>query len=195
MWTHLNGLEHASQYALTFARSVCRIGSVPALAPSIDRSIGSACCRPPDPSDHEMQMCGVETRPRSAGSDVRAETKTSPPLHPALNRLAQLLDSVLLQLDELLDAWCELTDVLAERAELFGAHLDGSPPASPRDDENALSRDFVADVVRRLQRQLSRLRAHERALNVTTSESGTDPARRVARARRPSPAGRADRRV
>jgi hypothetical protein len=104
---------------------------------------------------------------------VHTQTTTSLPQQPSLTRLAELLDSVLLQLDEVIDAWCELTDILVERDELVGVHCDGGSWASLRDDENASSRDFVADLVRRLRRQLSRLRANERAFNVTNSESDT----------------------
>jgi hypothetical protein len=110
---------------------------------------------------------------------MRSETTTSRFPKPPVTRLSELFHIVVHQLDELVDAWSELSDILAERAEIVGVAADDGLRTDLRDDENP--NYLVADVVRTLESQLQRLRACEYRFN-----RSRQPKQRRSAARQPA---------
>jgi hypothetical protein len=95
---------------------------------------------------------------------MRSETTTSRSSKPPLAQLIDLFHIVMRQLEELIDAWSELSGILAERAEIVGAGANDGLCTGLRDDENP---EYVAvEVVRTLESQLQRLRSREHRMTV-----------------------------
>jgi hypothetical protein len=99
---------------------------------------------------------------------MRSETPRSRSSKPPLAQLTDLFHIVTGQLEELIDAWSELSGILAERAEIVGAGANDRLCTGLRDDENP---EYLAvDVARTLESHLQRLRSASAAS--TTSKRG-----------------------
>src|SRR5690242_6001695 len=94
---------------------------------------------------------------------MRSETTRSRSSKPPLAQLIELFHIVMRQLEELIDAWSELSGILAERAEIVGARANDGLCTGLRDDENP---EYLAvDVAQTLESHLQRLRSGERRFN------------------------------
>ena len=93
--------------------------------------------------------------------------------------------SVARQLDEVIDAWSEFSDILLKRSEIVDV-ADRPRGSDLRDDENP--KNAMADVVRTLESQLERLRASERRFEDRSSWRGSVSRSRSRLTARPPPA-------
>jgi hypothetical protein len=91
---------------------------------------------------------------------MHSEITRSRSSKPPLAQLIDLFHIVMRQLEELIDAWSELSGILAERAEVVGAGANDGLCAGLRDDENP---EYLAvEVARTLESHLQRLRSGKR---------------------------------